>query len=1569
MARRRVNTQAVIWIASTAVLLPSVAYLVWKNHKPQNPAPYITAGDAFMKKQDYADAVANYSRASELLPEDSTLHLKLGQAFFQQRSVGLDNFTNAVNEFTKAEELKPDSKDAWRGLYEASELMVQHWEDNPNDLRQRDQLPASMRTARDAAHHLLQLDPTSVDAQAAEPILTIRTWLLQLTMPQNGANRDLPPEQIADQAVITLNKLMVDHPENDKIPYWIARDEIYQGQQALKTDRPQDAAAPFALAANQFEASIAKRPDVVGLFLSKASIIKMLISNDPDQRAYQDYNHKYLDALDKAQLLVDPVTNPGQYQLAKSQWAFALRGSNPAKAESVYRDLITRFPGNLIYRVQLAEFLADQPSRRNDAIALMTEVSSLPAPPITNVIERENWDRLASYCKLVRAGIQIDELPSIPDGKARTDLISDIQAGIDSAKTRFANSSKLLATQGRLQLKEGQVRDAVITLTAAADKMMVENSNGNVDFRLLIDEASAYEQSGSISKAIDLLEKASLDPSGAGSSSLHAKLADLNIKNQDYAAAKPDVDWLAERNPTDPSTIVLQIRVLGENPDWAVVKPLYDKLPEAAPGDIYGKYQVASQQHNRDEAIRLLTLLYKSDPGNLKVAIPLIQNLVLAGRNSEAKVVQSDAKKAHPDDPNLNLLGSALNNASDADLIKEQLDMIKATVDPFEREQKYVDYYRLRNNPEEVLNHLKKEAEIQPNNIGVLGTLFVSHLDARRFTDAEAMIPHMTELDADKAHGLLLKCKLSLARQDVPNALTYSREMTHEFPDFGPSWEMYGEALRDAGQWDSACQQFSAAIALQATNIDAWKNWIQCTVQQGKLEDAKGIIAKACQRFPDDPIYQQMRIQFEILYGNPESVLKELTDSVQQHPDNKQAYGMLANAQMASMRAKAQMGQAQPASDYLEQAQDTFKKALTRWPDDPQFATALSQMYVQSEDYTNAENCLIAFSQRPQWTGQPYPLILLANVYRADKKISLAESTLRQALTVDPQSVEAILDMADCQISEQKYDAALGTLMPATKKDLRVCEKYVNLLVGLGRGNQAEVELQDDIKANPKNNGLSNLLLEVYLAEGSYDQGIRSATRDLENDPHDVFAHLWRGKLECAGPTPDLDNAVKDLQIFRDAVPTSSEGRWSLAIALDAKHDRDGAIRELEAALQFDAQNRQARYLLVREYLAATPSRQNDAERLLAQTIAMPAMQHDPQFLDMYAQILAGKGGQNEKAVACMQDAIKYSANKTDLNRDYFNVLLLTKDPKYFQLLLDESNQYTTDPKASWFIFNDRGCAKAGLKDLDGAEADFTTAMDRADAQAGGGAAETIAASVTQKLGLDKALKMVVPRAKNSVAWKVIAINLYMSKGDIATATSMAESALASADSLTPEDRYLLYTQASSLYLNLDPPQPDKAGEICKKMLEIHPNDIAALDNMACILSDMTAEPKWAEALSYSQKAYDLSQKSGHIVPTVYDTHGWVLVNTPGRLNDGIQILTDVPEPDFPEIHYHLAVAYLKKQMASEADQEVEYARDMIQHKLADHQHVDPTLQAKIDAVSKQIDDATGIKPAGKTAS
>jgi predicted Zn-dependent protease len=703
-----------------------------------------------------------------------------------------------------------------------------------------------------------------------------------------------------------------------------------------------------------------------------------------------------------------------------------------------------------------------------------------------------------------------------------------------------------------------------------------------------------------------------------------------------------------------------------------------------------------------------------------------------------------------------------------------------------------------------------------------------------------------------------------------------------------------------------------------------------------------------------------MQVGFELRYGDPESIVSDVTQSLKDHPEVRKNYTLAAQALLASSSAASGRGDIDAATHYMDRAKAVYQQGIARWPDDLQFSIGLAEVCLQRNDMSGAESALKTLAARPRWKNQPAPLTVLAQIEMRAKHLDVAESLLKQALALDANYVQARTLLADCLVAEKEYEDALATLKPACGEFV-VLDKYVRLLLQLSRGSEAEDKVVAAREKDPNNPGLTNLLIDVYQSEHKADEALKLANASISADPTNIGAYLRRGELEASGVNADLDAARKDLRYYADAIPTDVRASMMLAEVLDASQDHDGAIRELQSAVKYAPLERQPRLMLLREYLFAKPSRDDDAQHLLTATLALPEFQHDPVFEMQEAKLFAEKGD-GDQAFTAAHDAIAHAQDKSSMVDDYLSILLLAKK---YSLLLDESKGYAADPKTNWSVFVYRGSAKHLSGDDSGAIAEFQTALDRAGADKGTHAAREVVANIAAQLGADKALELIAPREKNSAFWTLVSIDLNSMKkapnakaaeANTAAALAAAESANGSFDTFDADDQNFLLDRLASLYIRSVPPKSEQALAVWQKMYARNPNNVDAMNNIASVLSDMTTPPRPKDALVWSQKAYDLCKASNLMIPAIYDTHGWVLIQC-GRLDDGIAVLHEaIDRSDFPDAHYHLAMGYLKQKHPEDAKRELETASQMLLTPNRTFTLIDPDLKAKIDSALKQAD-------------
>ena len=1217
--------------------------------------------------------------------------------------------------------------------------------------------------------------------------------------------------------------------------------------------------------------------------------------------------------------------------------------------------------------------LGRDPTRKADALAVLNQIPSVPPGPV-NAAVQQNMTGLVAAGRLLRAQVLTDQVESTtnnPGLRSKLDKQASDEIDAVAATSQYSGGYEVLKARGRLQLVDGKYRDAIQTFSAAADRLAATHGRAT-DFALLDWQAMALAAGGQTGEAIRLLERAVRDPAGSNMLQPHQMLAGLYLQDQDYALGRQQVGWVAERYPDAPATIQLQIQALGRNPDPKDVAPLYDRLPERTLAEQVDKASWAARTKNLADAERLLNLVLVDHPGDVSVSVRLAELYDQGGDKGHANEVIQVAMDKHPESQGaLQIIKDQINGASEPAINNEAERQIGEIKDPFTREIAYAHLCAARTDVPGQIAHLEAARVLQPDNFkDVLNDLFVLHLAQKDFDKVRAMLPHLADLDADQAHGLMFRFRLATAEGDKDTALALGRQLTHDLPQFASSWESLGEALEASGQLDAAAQQFSEALDRQANNPVALQRLVDCLIRLGRLDDARRKIAEARRKFPDDVVYREQRVRIELAYGDPELVLDLVDQNVKDHPDAADAYQVAAQVYAASAQRRTAKADKDGAARYDARIRQLLTEALKRFPDNATFATELAEL--QAHDGTAAgtaaaADTLNALAATDAWRGKPLPQMLLGGIYLRANQPAKAEPPLQAAVAGAPEATDARTLLADCLVAEHKPQQALDVLAPA-KDQPAIRAKYVDLLLALNRAPEAEAALAASLAAHPEDPAPANLLAHVYAAQGKWDAAQAMADRTLKDHPEDTAAYFVRGTTEAERPNPDLTAASADLRVFSDKYPTNAEGHTVLARVLSARGDIDGATKELEAAVGLVPNNKDARLRLAQAYLAATPPRTLDAQRIINQALTIPEFAHDPD-IQRVAALVWLKLGNTADAVAAIRDAMAHAPDQRPLLDEYFGILLAANNP---DLLLTESAKFINDPAhpAPWNVYDYRARADLALGDKAAAYADFARALDLAGAAPALAPAMAVGDHIVDGLQLGTAVQMIGPRAANSASWGVVLANCYKRGRDTSGALAAIEQVLPVVGQLAPDHQRSAKQMAGDLYMTAVPPHPDRAKAIFTELLRQTPDDLTDLNNMACILDDLTTPPQPDQALVYSSHAFDLLHKAGRVEPALYDTQGWTLI-LKGDVVGGMAILRQVVDvADFPDVHYHMAMGYLKSipPRPQNATNELNEAKRVANAAEAANKSPDPAIQAKIKAAQIQADNLTTAGPQDSTA-
>jgi tetratricopeptide (TPR) repeat protein len=554
-----------------------------------------------------------------------------------------------------------------------------------------------------------------------------------------------------------------------------------------------------------------------------------------------------------------------------------------------------------------------------------------------------------------------------------------------------------------------------------------------------------------------------------------------------------------------------------------------------------------------------------------------------------------------------------------------------------------------------------------------------------------------------------------------------------------------------------------------------------------------------------------------------------------------------------------------------------------------------------------------------------------------------AEAALRTVLKQNPANIDAEIKLANLLVNSKKIDEAIKALEP-NKTDLRISKRRVEILINANRAEQADKELDEILTRTPSALEILQMAAGLNIARQNFDQAEKRVARALEIDKKNPTTLYYLGMLRMSQPRPNLDEAVRALQVACQSPTVGTEARFALADCLRRKSDPDGAIKQLEDALKDKPNDKRIRLALLDAYASLQPPRWVDEERVLREAEQMPGYQPDVDLLTRSANMWSARG-EYKVALEKITKAQDLTPDNTGLVRQ--QLTLLIKLRRYNEVLTKVDGLVAKD-KNLWWAYQARAVAKREQGHKEEAIKDFELALDSANELKNDDAAQEIARVMGDAIGPDDAIARISGRAEKDDRFKLIIARLQQAKGDTAASVKTLEQVLAQADRLPPGDREGAYRFGGTIYLVAN--QPEKSRACYLELLKMAPDDMTALNNMACLLAESLTPAQPQEGLTYSQRAYDLMQKGNRRDPLVLDTHGWILTLC-GQVDEGIDVLRKANQiRQIPDTHYHLGEAYLKKQFADEAMRELEMALELVKRNTTLKIEVDPTLPPKIEA-------------------
>lgn len=1528
---RKLNTKFIVLMVGTAGVV-GAAYPAarWAQEKMRpSIASLEKKGDEAMKAADYQAAADAYGQAAIREQGNIDLQIKFVDAYEYTVHGDPEKYKQLRIYHANIVKNSPRSVPALTRVLRNQVAIVR---EVPNDRGQA-------RTLANTASGILTLEPNNREARKA---------FITATLEPLDANQSIPSEEV-DKARGMAEKLWEEDPTDGEPAMMIVRFRQQEIEDAARHGLNDEIAITLDRLQKFVDAAVERSPKDADVqfarFLTYTQLSVRKTGVDPKQR--EEYSKIAREAL----TLADEYAKPAEIRRHLNIRLPSLRiaeQTDPKSAEDRYRKLLEEMPDSRLPRLVLAEYLGRQPSRIEDAIAVL-EKPWKPTHPLAAMPSMEQRGLAGEEQKRLCV-LRLKSIEQLTDKSEKEKRLKQVEQVYNELNvTRSSNQSEgsridqswLNRIEGGLAFHRGRVAEAIDQLDAAL-KLLAPDSQSGVERQLrnevLQEYAQAHLSLGQTGKARPALQE--LIAREPNSAIPHLQLVDVLINEKNYDDAMKEITFLRSRwGASNPIIESKAIRVASLRREVLVGQ--YQTMAETTRQQRALKVDAASRLNDIDEVIRLTRLMWEADKHDTSAASMLGSSLVRAGQVDEGLRVVKEAQAANPDNEQLKGLYTSLMATTPEQRRELVDDEVERMADPYLRELARARMQAGDGKLDEALATLRKAETINPSDPQALDAQFNILLAQKKFTEAEALLGRLNKLGIDEVAKELKRLTLMSARAEAETAPAKRQAMFVEarerasqvslkYREIAATSLIYAKLLRQTQQYSDAVEQYILTLDKLPTNLDALRGLIECLLVLNRTNEARQYLDQARKYAPADEKLRELELAYELNYGDPLRAIDALNETLNRNLDNPIAWYQVGWATEQVMRQRAQKGDTNGANQYAQKAAQHWSRAAAKFPTDIRLAGIYADAQRRVGDIAGAEKTIEKLVDQPEWHNKPEAIELLAEQYARSNKLDRAEQLLGDFINKSAPAIptSSVLKLSALYVQQQRLQDAL-TVLELKRDDAVVQQQRIQLLVAANELGLARQAIDEALAKNPSPE-IDLMAAFIELRMGRFDQADGFLRKVLAKRPDDPAALFYRAQVRLNSVPPDVDAALADLTKLRDSNPANVEARLALSDIYLRRGDRENATREMEGAW---ASNRSKLVLLrlLDLYTNNSPPQWQSVQVMLAQAKQTEQLAGDPEVILAEANTWVTRGDQR-RAIELAKQALAIAPDNNMLQQRYFELLLRAKA---YREIIAETEPILQKDRGTIWAYRIRGGAYRRLDQRPEAEREFDAAFNLAMARNDENVFRLVVRTISTELSPKAALERMKRREGGPPSDKLILANLYMADKQNDVAADLLEKLLADKDAaakLRPDQIEEAQQMQGSAYLQMNPPSLSKALAVYQALLKKHPDDLGLLNNVAYILSTPGSGGTVVEALKYSSRAYELADKMpfNDLTLYVWDTHGWILFKN-NKATDGIDVLRRAAEKaQFPEVFLHLAEASMAQNDWEGAENALTSARKIL---------------------------------------
>ncbi len=1152
---------------------------------------------------------------------------------------------------------------------------------------------------------------------------------------------------------------------------------------------------------------------------------------------------------------------------------------------------LTQRPDNLML-MSLAARLRQYQGDIAAALELYRKIyeTKFSAPPL----EAQMAGMLARQAGFRYASLMIAEAERLPDEAAREARLVDVEVLVNRFKEETADDDPELALiEGKIYMVRNQWAEASQRLDDACSLF----SDSNVDALYL--SGIARRQTGQSGAAEARFRRVlELAP---GFHRARFELARLQMKINRLPEAHANVQYLLANNSQDPQTQLLYAQYLensGKTGD--AIKAIQQLNPGDNPELLVTMTKLYQSMGDSETAIRMAEAYFKRDPTEPRVLLQLID---LAPNHDAARQYIETARSAGATRKTIELAEAKLGvNEGDPEKL---FDIVN---DPFAKALGLFDLFLRQGEIDKAAVQLAEARKLQPNDAKVVDREFQLAMIRQDMAAIQAAVVRAEQTNADLCQGLFFRGRFELLKGEPHRAVSTLAEAVARRPVHSEGHRMLGEAQLAMGRANDAAESFTKALAQNPRNAWAQLGMARVMQMQQRPDKALEHMRLAADLSPESTTIVSSYLDFEERHGNKQTALDkrlELAKSQPKFAANRRGLALLYSRMDRPDQALAAI------DGLIAEEGMNWENARTK-----------AQVFVAKGDAGAGRSLLQKYLTDLGDNAQAQDWILMARYLRTIGDLNGALAAYRMGVQRDDPKVALakralagmLADVGEHERAMEQYDELVRQL----PDDLEVATQRIETLVRMNQIDKASTAVDQAIAKFGQRTPLlllKAMSLRVRMAQAQQadeqakflelqSQAMALLNRAVEGDPTNAQALLSRAELKAMS-RETLASAVDDAKRALERKGDLAGARMLLAAIYDNQGQTEAAAREYSTLLSMEPTHQAAREALFNLLLRTEQTQA--LGRVLSEAVEL--------FPSDYRWWLY-RG---------------ITARTLERNND----LAVTYYTKAFELAQPPQNTAVLEELVRLML--DIGRTDDAMKVID---AQMAIVSGRPLLQAMRGRALALKGQTEAATNLFAGILPSCRSIEHAVSLASEMRAAFGPAGTITRLESMAsgedqnrwvqiiaarfesnqrnyEQALARLDRVRtsvvrpgPESEVFDQVEAEAA-LNLG--RTDQAVAAYRKVVEVAPNNVGALNNLAYLLAETMSKP--LEALPFAERAKDLAPTDSQVLDTV----GWVQYKAGRRDEAFLTLRRSVEIEKHPDNCFHLAQLLFERQSIAEA--------------------------------------------------